>query len=85
MTAAYPWTRALVTGASSGIGRALAERLAGAGVSLVVVARDRDRLDKLAADLAVEVEVLVADLSDPAQLARVEDRVADPAGRSTSS
>lgn len=78
MTAAYPWTRALVTGASSGIGRALAERLAGAGVSLVVVARDRDRLDKLAADLAVDVEVLVADLADPAQLARVEDRVADP-------
>jgi hypothetical protein len=79
VTAAYPWARALVTGASSGIGRALAERLAGAGVSLVVVARDRDRLDKLAADLVVDVEVLVADLADPAQLARVEDRVADPA------
>lgn len=76
MTATYPWTRALVTGASSGIGRAIADRLAGAGVAVVAVARDGDRLDKLAADLPVEVEVLVADLADPAQLAPVEERLA---------
>jgi short-subunit dehydrogenase len=71
-----PWTRALVTGASSGIGRALAVRLAGAGVEIVAVARDRERLHELAADLPIEVEVLVADLSDPDQLLMVEQRLA---------
>jgi uncharacterized protein len=75
------WTRALVTGASSGIGDVLARRLAAEGTDLVVVARDRKRLEALAKELTekhgVEVDVLRADLSKKAQLATVEARLAD--------
>jgi uncharacterized protein len=72
--------RALVTGASSGIGALFAERLARQGHDLVLVARRRDRLERLAARLrdefGVEADVLVADLTDANGIAQVEARVA---------
>jgi uncharacterized protein len=60
-------TRALVTGASSGIGEHIARRLAKEGYDLVLVARRRELLEQLAESLgkAVKVEILVADLTDP--------------------
>ena len=75
------WERALVTGASAGIGRAMAQQLAAAGVDLVLVARSGNRLEEVAEELragraGLEVEVLAADLSDPAELAAVEKRMA---------
>ncbi|HKY68723.1 MAG TPA: SDR family NAD(P)-dependent oxidoreductase [Acidimicrobiales bacterium] len=72
------WRVAVVTGASSGIGREMARQLASGGTALVLVARDEVRLHTLADELPVDVEVLAADLADPAALATVEARVADP-------
>jgi uncharacterized protein len=69
--------RALITGASSGIGRELAMEFAANGFDLVLVARSRDKLEQLAADLAarhsVQADVLCADLSDEKQVQHVHD------------
>lgn len=73
-----PFTSALVTGASSGIGEAMVEVLGEARIPTVVVARRRDRLDELAERFAT-VEVLDADLTEPDGLAAVVARVGDGA------
>lgn len=68
---------ALVTGSSSGIGKAFAERLAASGHDLIVVGRRRDRLDELAARLShVDVRVVAADLATDDGIARVVAAIA---------
>ncbi|MCU1397592.1 MAG: short-chain dehydrogenase/reductase [Acidimicrobiales bacterium] len=74
MTTASPFRSALVTGASSGIGEAIAHQLGGSGVPTVLVARRTERLDALAARYD-GFEVLTADLNDADGLAAVAARV----------
>lgn len=68
---------ALITGASSGIGAIYAQRLARRGYDLILVARNRERLDRLANDLSNTtgraVEVVQADLGKPSDVRRVEE------------
>jgi short-subunit dehydrogenase len=70
---------ALVTGASSGIGATYAERLAGRGYDLVLVARDAARLtalaEKLTAAHGVKASILTADLSLKEDTRKVEERI----------
>ena len=95
---AQPANTALVTGASSGIGVALAGELARRGHALTLVARRADRLSELAAEIGgehgVRVEWIATDLTDaaerdaiPAEVAargRVVDLLVNDAGMGTS-
>ena len=71
----------LITGASTGIGAVYADRFARRGHDLVLVARDRVRMEMLAGRLrretGVAVDILRADLTDPNDLAQVEARLRD--------
>ncbi|MFC4946824.1 SDR family NAD(P)-dependent oxidoreductase [Pseudonocardia sp. GCM10023141] len=72
---------ALITGATAGIGAAFVTRLAADGRDLVLVARDRKRLEAAASaarTAGVSVEVLAADLSVSAERDRVAARLSDP-------
>lgn len=67
---------AMVTGASAGLGAEFARQLAYRGVSLTLVARRAEALHTLAATLPVDCEVLAADLTDPAGVQSVAERLA---------
>jgi meso-butanediol dehydrogenase/(S,S)-butanediol dehydrogenase/diacetyl reductase len=73
-------TTAVVTGASRGIGRAIALRLGEAGADLALWARDRDALESVARELAAGgrlAKVFVVDVADSAAVDRARDEVRD--------
>ncbi len=65
---------ALITGASSGIGEVFARKLSAKGYHLILVARRKERLAKLAEELK-NCEIIQADLSEAADLHRIEERI----------
>ena len=67
----------MITGASAGIGAEFARQLAADGYGLILVARRGEKLAALAGELDTAVECLAADLTDPADLARVCARAAE--------
>jgi uncharacterized protein len=75
--------RALITGATAGIGNAFARELAGRGHDLVIVARDTQRLETVAAGLRdkhhVEVDVITADLTTDEGLRATVNALTDSA------
>jgi NAD(P)-dependent dehydrogenase (short-subunit alcohol dehydrogenase family) len=82
----YPMGVVLITGATDGLGRALAERLARDGNELLVHGRDAERLARVADDLAAASEgptprTFLADLADLAEVRRLAAEVRDATDR----
>lgn len=75
-----PGTRALITGPSRGIGRALARALAARGAVLGLAARSAEELERLAADLPGEHHVLACDVGDRAQVEAAVSAFVERAG-----
>lgn len=73
------YRKALITGASAGLGEEYAKQLAAGGADLILVARREDRLEKLASELkakyGIEVEVFPADLSLEENINRLAEKI----------
>lgn len=80
MSEQLPDKRALVVGASRGIGRAVAERFAAEGANVALAARSTDALEATAASIETETTTVECDLQDAASVDRAVERAADAFG-----
>jgi NAD(P)-dependent dehydrogenase (short-subunit alcohol dehydrogenase family) len=71
---------AVVTGASRGLGRAMAVELGAAGAKLALVGRDRGKLDETAAEVGSEAAIFLTDVTDEAQVRALEQGVRERFG-----
>ena len=69
--------KALITGASSGLGYDMAHVLSEMGYDIIAVARREDKLKSLAHDLRTNVEIVVADVSDPDTCKKLAERAGE--------
>ena len=69
--------KALITGASSGLGRDMAHILSEKGYDIIAVARREDRLKSLAEELKTDVEIIVADVTDTEQCKKLAERAGE--------
>ena len=69
--------KVLITGASSGFGRDMAHILSEKGYDIIAVARRRERLEELAAELRTNVEIVVCDVSDERQCIALADKACE--------
>ena len=69
--------KALITGASSGIGQDMARYLASKDIDLILVARRKDRLEKLKAELKTSVKIIALDLSNEDNCYKLYNQVKD--------
>jgi len=74
MSIEFNGSTALITGATGGIGQAIARALHGRGATVIVTGRRGDVLEQLRAELGERVETVVADLTDPAAVQRLAER-----------
>lgn len=71
----------IVTGASRGLGKSMAERFAAEGARVTLTARDEDRMEEVAADLPTESLLVPADVRDADDVERVVEETLDAFGR----
>lgn len=69
--------KALITGASSGIGRDMAKELAKKGYDLVIVARDKERLEEVKKEIKTNVETVIMDLSEEENCKKLHEEIKD--------
>jgi len=72
---------ALITGASRGLGRAMAIALSGAGVRVALVGRDVEKLDETARECGAGATIFPCDVTNEDEVARLEGRVSESAGK----